>query len=247
MYTVFFIDDEPWVLRSLRHMLDWNHHGFRICGEADNSKRALQSIDRLKPDLIISDIRMPELSGLELLESFNQKQRLTEVILISGYTDFEYARRAIAYSCSAYLVKPIDVLELTEALEKVKTSIRERRLLSGAIQIHGEGYVSNNRLVNKMIDYIRQNCTEPISLSVLSEQFQISESYVSNLIKKNTGKSFSEHLTNYRIQKARELLSGTSESIHVIAEEVGYSDYFYFTKVYKKITGISPSEYRKLL
>lgn len=247
MHKVFFIDDEPWVLSTLKHLIDWQLHGFEICGAADNVRDAIEAIERLQPDLVISDIRMPELSGLELIEYLDENFPAIEVILISGYADFEYAKKAISFSCKGYLLKPIDEAELISVLQKVKSSIKRNSLLLDVEEIHGDPFLSSDQLTGDMIRFIQQNFDSTLSLRTLSDKFQMSESHISNLIKKNSGKSFIEHLTNFRIQKAKELLRDTNQSVDAIASEVGYFDYAYFSKVYKKITGVTPAQYRKSL
>ena len=98
-----------------------------------------------------------------------------------------------------------------------------------------------------MVKYIQEHFGEGLTLATLAGEFKMSESYISSLIKKRTGKGFGEHLMEVRIQKAQEYLRTTNDSIEAIAERVGYPDYFYFTKVYKKATGISPAAYRRKL
>ena len=101
--------------------------------------------------------------------------------------------------------------------------------------------------MQKRVKYIQEHFGEGLTLATLAGEFKMSESYISSLIKKRTGKGFGEHLMEVRIQKAQEYLRTTNDSIEAIAERVGYPDYFYFTKVYKKATGISPAAYRRQL
>lgn len=110
-----------------------------------------------------------------------------------------------------------------------------------------DGYPSEHAQVQKMVRYLQEHYAESLTLQVLAEEFGMNESYISSLIKKKTGKGFSEQLTEIRIQKAQELLRTTNDRIETIAARVGYPDYYYFTKVYKKMTGISPTAYRKQL
>lgn len=127
MYRVFLADDEPWSLEVLKNVIDWTEQGFVISGEADDGELALKRILNLKPDLVVSDIRMPGLDGLELLEEIRNRKLDTQVLLISGYTDFEYARQALLYGCMGYLVKPVDEKELLKYLQKVKELLKEKK------------------------------------------------------------------------------------------------------------------------
>ena len=168
------------------------------------------------------------------------------MLFVSGYTDFEYAREALRYGCCGYLVKPVEEKELTEYLSKIRTVLnrkREQREKEG----EKEGFQSENVLVRRMMQYLRDHYAEGITLQVLAGKFGMSENYISSLIKKETGRRFSEHLTEIRIRRAQELLRSSNDSIEQIAGKVGYPDYFYFTKVYKKVTGLSPAALRKQL
>ncbi len=217
MYHVFLADDEPWALMALKNLIQWSDYGFAVSGEAQDGRQALERIERMGPDLIISDIRMPGMDGLALLQTIREKRWRAEVLLVSGYTDFEYARKALLYGCVGYLVKPVQEKELLEYLEKVRNILNEKYKADAP----GE--------------------------QKLAGEFNRNESYISSLIKKKTGKGFGEHLMEARIQKAQEYLRTTNDSLEAIAAKVGYPDYYYFTKVYKKATGISPAAYRRQL
>lgn len=250
MYHVFLADDEPWALLTLKNMIVWSDYGFAVSGEAEDGEQALARINRTNPDLIISDIRMPGMDGLTLLQTIRDGGLQSEVLLVSGYTDFEYARKALQFGCAGYLVKPVEEKELTEYLDKVKRRLDEKKAERGpgaGEERQEEGYQSEKLQVQAMVKYIQEHYAQPLTLQVLSGEFKMSESYISSLIKKRTGKGFSEHLVEIRIRKAQEYLRTTNDSIERIAERVGYPDYFYFTKVYKKATGISPAAYRRQL
>ncbi len=242
MNSVFLAEDEPWALITLKKLINWQENGFYISGEAGDGESAWKRISCTHPDLLIADIRMPGMNGLELLKNIRGEKLRTEVIFISGYSEFSYAQEAIAYGCLGYLIKPVDRDELLRYLEKARRSI-------GGEQEEGleDAYLSENLLVRKVLAYIGEHYSEKISLQKIAGEFQMSESYVSNLIKRNTGKSYNTHILEARIRKAQEMLRHTNKSIEEIALRVGYSDYFYFTKVYKKATGVTPAVYRKNL
>lgn len=244
MYQVFLLDDEPWILIELKNLINWTDYGFAVGGEATDGLQGLERIERLKPDLIISDIRMPGMDGLELLRRLREKDIRTEVIFVSGYSDFEYARTAIRFGCTGYLVKPIEEKELLEFLLAVKKRLDA---LHGQDPEETGGYLSDSSIVRDILSFLQENYNHPLTLQEVAGRFNLSDSYLSNLIRKKTGKGFVEHLVELRVRKAQELLGTTNDSIESIANQVGYSDYYYFNKVYKKATGISPAQYRKRL
>lgn len=162
----------------------------------------------------------------------------TKVVLISGYAEFEYAQSAIRNGAYDYLLKPIDQDKLQTVLERI--------LGDGSTEQECAG-ISSTTTIRKIMDEIKEHYTENITLTGLAEKYSISVSYLSELLKEHLQLSFSEYISSKRIQKAKELLADDSLSIEQIAEQTGYNDYFYFTKVFKKNTGISPSKYRKNL
>lgn len=484
MYSVLIVDDEPWVAYGIKALIDWESLGFTVIGEAYNGLTALETILEKKPEIVISDIRMPGLNGIELLESINEKQLETKVILISGYAEFEYAQKAIRLGAFDYLLKQVDKDKLIDTLLRLKSVLTEKQkaykgldlflddlfelfepdnkikisnfltnrgidfvlphyrfisclyphatfsdagdeiitkngikcirfrtgqnkisilvnydefknpiglldfisdnlsnaqcigisstgiysapiakfyqesdvalfsslfgqvqrmveykaadhataltrtilqielaikeqkqeqIFKGLDELCGEcksrhmlidqistvynqivsliyKYYSNsdaineieylnyyqivryyssieqlferikaffeqqageellisNETVKKIIDYIDTSFTEDIFLGDLSKPFNLSLGYLSALIKKETGKTYTDYVVSKRLNLAKELLSDASLSIQEIVERVGYKDYFHFNKLFKKHYGITPSKYRKI-
>ena len=238
MYSVYIADDEMWVIVGLKKRIEKTGLPFQVIGEANNGVMALEEIEKKKPDILFTDIRMPGYSGLELLELLRKKELQTKV-LISGYAEFEYAQSAIRNGAYDYLLKPIDQEKLQIVLERI--------LGDGAGILENEQEQVAPSTIRKIMDEIKEHYTENITLTGLAEKYAISVSYLSELLKEHLQLSFSEYISSKRIQKAKELLADESLSIEQIAEQTGYNDYFYFTKVFKKNTGISPSKYRKNL
>ncbi|CAH1207848.1 Protein-glutamate methylesterase/protein-glutamine glutaminase [Paenibacillus auburnensis] len=130
MLKVLFADDEPLMLEGLRFLVDWEELDFEVCGEALDGEDALQLIHSTRPDLVITDVRMPVIDGLELIKKFAESDFQPKFIIFSGYADFEYAKEALRYGVSNYLTKPLDERELTEALQTVAEQIRAERKLA---------------------------------------------------------------------------------------------------------------------
>lgn len=253
MYSVFLVDDEPWVLMGLKNLIDWGEAGFIICGEATDGKKAWERICHLKPDLILSDIQMPGLTGMQLIEKVRQAGIDAEVVIVSGYSEFEYARTALKLDCADYLLKPVYEDELIACLEQVKKRRAEQTAepdigaeTESEIPAEGNVYLNEKRVAQELLRYIQEHYAD-VNQTILADVFCLSASAVSQIIKKYTGRTYSEQLLDVRIQKAQELLRTSNESIESIAEKVGYNDYFYFVKVFKKAAGISPSVFRKQL
>ncbi len=248
MYKTFLIDDEPWALIELKDIIDWPQYGFEICGEADNGELALSRIEQLRPDLILSDIRMPGLDGLTLLKTLRERNISSSVLLVSGFSEFGYAREALRYGCEGYLLKPVEEEELVDYLKAVRKKLDEAGGRAGEPEREGEDrYTSSNAIVREVMSFIQANYASNISLQDIADHFHVSSGYISGMIKSKTGKNFTEHLAGLRIREAQRLLAETNRSVDSIAETVGYSDYSYFSKVFKKITGMTPAAFRRRL
>ncbi len=238
MLNVYIADDEVWIILGLKKLLDRINVNAYVVGTANNGLTAKEEIAHFKPDVIFADIRMPGLSGLELLQTIPEVSPESKVVIISGYAEFEYAREAIHHHAFDYLLKPIK----EEELSRVMTAIINER--NGDPEEDRVPVVSD-RMIDNVITDIRDHYMEDISLTSLSAKYNISMGHLSKMIKENLQVNFSDYIASLRIQRAKELLRDDSLSIQEISEIVGYNDYFYFTKVFKKVEGISPSKYRK--
>lgn len=244
MYKVFLADDEMWISFTLKKLIDRSGLPFQVIGEANNGVTALEEIEDKKPDVLFTDIRMPGLNGLELLEEISEKNLSVNVVLISGYAEFEYAQSALRLGGFDYLLKPVEQKHLNAVLMRLLTALQNE---NGNTEAEQPEELINPTMMMQIIKEIKQNYTHNVTLSGLSEKYGISMGYLSSQLKSELGQSFSEYITSKRIQKAKELLADETLSIEAITELTGYNDYFYFTKVFKKITGISPSKYRKYM
>ena len=242
MYQVLLIDDEPWALYGLKTLIDWEALGYRIAGEAENGLKAMELLKKGNIDVAISDIRMHGMDGIQLMETIQEEKLPVEVVLVSGYSEFEYARKAVRYGAFDYLLKQVSAEELTDVLRRLSDALKGRE--QGAPDPLKEGAHLSHMMTEVMRD-IDEGFPRDILLNELAKKYSISSGHLSNLIKKETGSTYTEHITRRRIEKAKELLKDDSLSILEVAEQVGYGDYFYFTKLFKRQTGLSPSKYRK--
>jgi two-component system response regulator YesN len=131
MYNVLIVDDEPWIANGIKKLVDWESLGFTVVGEAFDGIAALEFIENNKPDVVISDIRMPGLDGIELLEQINLKKLDIKVILVSGYAEFDLAQKAVRFGAFDYLLKQIDKNKLFVALTRLEKVLTKNRKGSG--------------------------------------------------------------------------------------------------------------------
>lgn len=242
MLNVYIADDEVWIILGLKKLLEKIDIDSWVVGTANNGLTAREEIGMFKPDVVFTDIRMPGLSGLELLQAIPEVSPDSKVVIITGFAEFEYAREAIHHHAFDYLLKPIKEEELT----RVMTAIMKGQGEEKTEEEEGQAPIYD-RVIDNVISDIREHYTEDISLTSLAAKYNMSMGHLSMLIKETLQVNFSDYIASLRIQRAKELLRDDSISIQEIAEIVGYNDYFYFTKVFKKVEGISPSKYRKLI
>lgn len=242
MYKVVLADDEKWVLYGLSRLIDWEEQGFHIEGLASNGKEALESCSLIRPDLLISDIRMPGTDGLELVKKLREFSKGTVVIFISGYSDFAYAQQAIRMGVFDYLIKQVSREDLIAALHRVREYLEANRAEEWKELSEETGEIHQ---ITAIIRYIEEHCTEEISLKELAKKFYLTENYLSAYIRQQSGRTYTELVASKRIRLAQKLLRQTSLSIQEIAERVGYSEYSHFSKLFKKKVGCTLSEYRK--
>lgn len=397
MWKLLIADDEPKIRRGLRKIIDWKSHDVQVIGEAEDGEVALDLIERLEPDIILLDINMPFLNGLNLLEKINDLNMNFIIIIISGYDEFSYAQKALEYNVFDYVLKPVsrekmekiivkalnklkmieenndygqwvtkqlnenmellkrnfflewfenkiseeevikqlkyfnikfgknlgivtikiidklnldlknnkwndelieyaignmikdifkdterivifsdsikNIIILTDNIEierwskinseieeiinnylKFNVIIEQRNTTNGILQVK-QDYLklieitkSKNNfspMVLYTINYIQGNYYNNLNMAHISDKLEVSSSYLSKILKKETGLSFIDFLTNTRIEKAIQIMKDPSVKIYDVAELVGYNNQHYFSRAFKKIIGVSPTEYKR--
>ena len=373
------VDDEKNVRKVMRQLGEWESVGINEVLEATNGIEALEIIEKEKPGVIFTDIKMPKMSGLQLIERLNQHSYTGKVILVTGYDDYTFMRKAIQLNSFDYLLKPIDPEAFQQVLTKVVDSLeaeqeeneeilaeakklRHSQLmtslclnegtdtaflhsiipeaedidftllyfyqghqpdpcineLSNELQarnmgatftfqgeenlyivltakhqwVYVERWISENisipiRLVQdsfssfnqipevfhglltalkgnqyrairqvdelealkrmqEIVAYVEDYYMEDISLQKLSKMFFLTREHISRKFKKETGMTLSKYVTNLRVRQAKQWLLETAETIHSISLMLGYQDEKYFSKLFKKVVGLTPFEYRAL-
>lgn len=364
MVKVFLVEDEAIIRRGIKKNVEWEKNGFEFVGEAGDGEYAYPQILKTEPDILITDIKMPFMDGLELSHLVKKILPNTKIIILSGYNEFEYAKEAITIGISEYLLKPVTAASLTAVLHKVKEEIREEKEKSRLLERYFVSYEKYNEFLDKtdytgvdrkliqdflklgsageegmfideylaavgennyrslllrqymtidiffcvqeflkglsvcadeippelgdikyipkivgseeqtvsylkelfafaiserdrvsgnrygsLIDTAKQYLAEhfesnDVSLNTVAAQVGVSSSYFSSIFKQETGQSFVEYLTKLRIDKACELLRCTTLRTSEIGERVGYNDPHYFSATFKKVTGVSPKDYK---
>lgn len=356
MYSILIVDDEPIVKIALRSILPWEEHGFSICGTASNGLEALPLIEQHHPDVIITDLKMPGMDGLELIRTLKEKNCPGEILVLSNYEDFDSVRSALLLGAADYLLKikiqPDTLLAcLNKTVEKLKDKVPrnwetekkdqeediskllleffqkdvklsdfmgqhaktrlafmeascavcyvtfEKFLSNDAFSISGsllrdmildavqgvlqpyilvlndysalvvfsqtelsDSEIKVEQLVKKLYNRFTmyqsfapdmpyqemlENYMYRLTLSSISANVNLSSSYLCRIFKSEVGTSITNYLNNLRIRKAATLIKENTMSMKEISSMVGIDDQLYFSRLFKKCMGISPSEYGK--
>ncbi|ALF12063.1 DNA-binding response regulator [Parageobacillus thermoglucosidasius] len=248
--TILIVDDEPRARQGLKKTLEsWSAGKYDIFCAA-NGEEAINIIHQRTIHLLITDIRMPEITGLKLIRSIEKQKSKPVVIIISAYSEFEYAQEAITLGVVNYLLKPVDKHKFINAVEQA-IKVWEERQKAAVVEKMIDNWIINiqegtrSHVIKKAIRFINENLNRPFSLREVSSFVHLNPSYFSTLFKEETNMTFSEYVTRCRLQKAKSLLITTDLTIAEIAEEVGYQTAKYFIKLFKEFEGITPYQFRK--
>ena len=239
-FKVIVADDEKLIAENIARRIPRANDRFEVAAVAGTGLMALELARELLPDAVFSDIKMPELDGIGLIERLHEEFPDMLTVIVSGYNDFEYARAAIRYGVTDYLLKPVDPEDLEQVLLQM-----ERMLLARAGELQPSRGASPAELVSQVQCYLRENYARPVDFAALSRDMCVSAPYLSRIFHDRVGVSPSRFLTDLRMQTARKLLSDTDLSVREIAEKVGYADPFHFSKTFRSAVGVNPTQYRE--
>ena len=237
MLKVVVVEDEELVRKGIVLTVDWAGAGCAVVGEAANGEEGLEVIRRYRPDLIVTDIRMPKLDGIEMLRRLREEGNRAHVVFLTAYSDFSYAQSALKLGAA----------ELEETIARIRSRAQAAAPAAPAAPVLPEGQgPEKSKYVREALTYLSEHYNDPdISVSSVARSLGVSDGHLSHVFKKETSYTLSAYLTNYRMHKATELLRDCRVKVYEVAESVGYRDITYFSSAFKKSVGMSPSEYQK--
>jgi two-component system response regulator YesN len=243
---LLIVDDEWLIADSLSTMEEWDERNIEVVAIAHNGYDAIRYLKTEPIELVLSDIRMPDMNGLQLLQYIYEEMPGTQVVLISGYEDFIYAKEALRYGAKGYILKPIDTDELFDTIDRL---LESRHLKAGStdrsdVEPSEVSLTYHEEIVRKAMKYIHDNLHHPLSLSDVAQTVHLTPHYFGQLFKNESGQLFNSYLTRVRMERACELLKRPGLKIYEICEQVGFIDPKYFAKVFQKQFGVSPNEFR---
>lgn len=256
MYNVAIIDDEPLIVEGLSKTMAWEKWDCQVAGTACDGVQGMELVREKRPDILITDINMPKMDGVKMIAGLKSEFPDMQLIILTGYREFEYARQAIELGVSRFLLKPSKMNELEEAIETATGQLNRLRPSVGPSATEDmpvqeertespeENSEANSFIVKNAMEYIRENSQEKLRLSDVADQVYVSQWHLSKLLNKHTGKTFSDLLNGARMDRSKELLKDPSLRICDVAEMVGFQDLAHFSRVFKKLEGMSAGEYR---
>ena len=249
MYRVILVDDEHIILDGLTRAVPWAQMNCCVAGTAGNGVEGLRLVRALKPDILLTDIRMPNMDGLSMIAALRSEFPRLQIAVLTAFRDFEYAQTALNLGVCRYLLKPSKLDELYEAIRTMTSRLDALPPLPEGAEPDEDpaaaGSVAGNYIVRQALDYMQAHCAEHLSLGDVADHVYVSQWHLSKLINKHVSQSFFDILGRMRMERAKTLLADSGLRIHAIAEQVGYSDVAHFSKSFKRIVGMTPGEYRE--
>ncbi|EGO63845.1 response regulator [Acetonema longum] len=240
MNRILLVDDEKWVRSALKWTVEKTCLPFNVVHECANGLEALDWLRGNQADLVLTDIGMPVMDGITLVNELHRKSCSPDVVIISVYDDFPFVQKALRNGVRDYLLKPVQPEEMHQCLTKW---LEERKPADGPIPVQADA-ATGSPIIQKVLHYIETTPPSLITLTEAAKSIPMNACYLSQLFKQEMNVNFVDYVTEIKITEAKRLLTATSLRISEVAERLGYADIAYFSNTFKKVTGVSPSEYR---
>ncbi|MBB6730096.1 response regulator transcription factor [Cohnella zeiphila] len=263
MFKLLIAEDVKTVRETLVRSIPWDRLGLSLLGAAENGEEALALVEREEPDVLLTDIGMPRMNGLELIEACKTRKPDLRCVILSGLNEFEHARQAIKLQVQEYILKPIDPEEIEKVFASVVAELRkEREARSGSRaersireelpnvaealpQKEWTGNLKKKKLVEQALRYLNDNFRRrELALSEVAAEVGLSEKYLNLLVKEVTGQTINHAIVRLRMEEAARLLKDPANRIYEICDRIGYADQDHFREMFKKQFGLTPTEYR---
>ncbi len=259
MLSVVVVEDEKVLRKGLILTTPWLEYGCKIIGEAENGIEGEELITRLQPDIVLTDVIMPGLNGIEMIRNLKGKSD-AEYVIISGFAEFDFAQTAMELGVRRYLLKPIEdsrlketMFEIIEVVKKKRQNVHQQKVYMQNLDhdlffeeyIASQNYDYKDKYLEEALELISRHYHETLTALDVAEYLQISESSFVKIFKKKTGYTFLKYLTLYRVKNSIRLLKDKNLRVCEVADLVGYTDCRYFGEIFKKYLGMSPLEFRR--
>lgn len=259
MIKVLVVDDDHLVRKGFISMMPWQENSLEVVGEAGNGKKALEFLECHQVDLLITDIAMPFMSGIELMRRVKEQYPDICMVVLTFHQDFELIQEALRLGALDYITKvELEDEQMNEVLLCIVNKMKELHARNGESKVPLTGGYARNMepespyssevqaSIFMAVDIVHQELQEELYLPKIAKRVNMSRSYFSRCFRDVVGKTFNDYIREVRVNHAKNLLSQTGKSISWVATQSGYPNEKYFGKVFREITGMLPSEFRKI-
>lgn len=238
MYRVALLEDDEWVIKGIEASFNWKKYDMEVVSSFLDPVDLLEYLKTDDVDVIFTDINMPNMTGLELINEIKNGMGRDDIlfVIISAYDDYEFMRKAISLGVTDYCKKPIEKEKTDETLASLAKALKK---------LGKQSKRAENRDFDSLLSYINENYAQNLHLSDLSRKFYFNPNYLCMLFRRRLDTTFIEYIKSVRMKKAKELFDAGNVTVSEVSSSVGYRDYSYFHKTFSAYFGITPAQYKK--
>lgn len=244
MYRVLIVDDEQIIVEGMKKAVPWEKYDCTVCGTATDGESGLEAVRQLKPDILFTDICMPNMDGLAMLAALKSEMPRLQATILTGYHDFSYAQEAVRLGVVRLLTKPSRMEDIREAIAAMTTVLASLPAEEVVEPPKAEEQAASSFVVRGALAFMEESYNQKLTLQMVADRCYVSQWHLSKLLNKHADQSFYEILNGIRVKKAKELLTNPKLRVADIGELVGYNDTAHFSRTFKKVEGVSANEYR---
>ena len=249
MYKLLIVDDSYEIRHGLYNYFPWSQVGFEVAAQAENGKQAFDLFQHNHFDVILCDVRMPIMTGIDLARQLYECKSKVKIVFLSAYKDFEYAQKALIYGVRNYITKPAKFDDLIQVFAMLRDELDSENISNSVPQIQSpgsqesDGSCFSDKVINVIKNHVKENYKN-VTLEEVAVLVHMSPHYVSKFFKEKTGQNFSDYVIMVKMEKAADLLKSIELKTYEVSEQIGYSNAKNFTRTFTKYFGKSPRDYR---
>jgi two-component system response regulator YesN len=236
VYKLLIADDEYEIRNGLSNYFPWSETGFDVVSVAEDGMQALEYIANHKVDVLLCDIRMPVMSGIDVARELHRQKSHVKIIFLSGYKNFEFAQQALVYGVKNYIVKPTKYDDLMNIFTAMREELNHEKKSEDEVAI-------SDKVIAVIKNYVKEHYRDA-ALEQAAELVHMSPYYISKYFKQKTGENFLDYVISVKMRKAAQFLKEIDYKTYEISEMIGYSNPKNFTRTFKKYFGKSPRDFR---
>ena len=242
MLRIIIVEDEARARQGVAAAIANLPGNHVVIAQANNGETGFELIEKLKPDLVFTDVKMDTMNGIEMIAKLREANNNVQIVIISAYEEFEFAKAAVAYGVIGYITKPITPEEIEQCILKAARNLPAFEETGGE-EPEPPAEEGVHPSVARALQIIQREYAGPISLDDLSRRLHLTPQYFCMLFRKYTGDGFSNYLRHYRVKIAKDILLSGTMKVGEVAESVGYPDSKYFSRIFKSEAGMTPTQF----